>query len=65
MLQVWDYAFVPATALAGVGVAVLALAWVGPTHWGQWLTGALVIATVSAVGMWVFRRARIPLGVND
>ena len=63
MLRVWDYAFVPATALAGV--AVLALAWVGPTHWGQWLTAVLVIATISAVGIGVFRRARIPLGVND
>jgi hypothetical protein len=49
MLRVWYYAFVPATALAGIGVAVLALAWVGPTHWDQWLTAALVIATVSAV----------------
>ena len=64
MLRVWDQAFVPATWLAGAGVAALAVAFTDPTGW-WWLAPVPIVAAVVAFVVVMGRRARPHLGVND
>ena len=65
IIHVWDCLFVPATTVAGVGVTLLAVAFLqpdGPTRWVATIaTILLVVAALVGAG----RRSRLRLGVND
>ena len=67
MVQVWVWIFTPATVLAGVGVACLALAATGDRHpvgLGPWQVLAAIVVLTAATGMWVFWQ-RPNLGASD
>ena len=67
MVQVWVWIFTPATVLAGVGVACLALAVTGDRHpvgLGPWQVLAAIVVLTAATGIWVFWQ-RPNLGASD
>jgi MFS family permease len=56
MVQVWVWIFTPATVLAGVGVACLALGASGDRHpvgLDPWLVFAAIVVLTAATGAWV------------
>ena len=67
MVQVWIWIFTPATVLAGVGVACLALAVSGDRHpvaLGPWQVLAAIVVLTAATGIWVVWQ-RPNLGASD
>jgi hypothetical protein len=67
MVQVWTWIFTPATVLAGVGVACLALGASGrrqPVALGPWEVLAAIVVLAAAAGAWVAWQ-RPDLGASD